>query len=105
AGRLSLTQDESLAILGAYGIPIIPTRFAASPTDAGTAADLLGYPAVVKLRDTAVPADRLPNSLAFDLHDRSHIVAPAELLSARALRHGGSGELVVQRDAGRGREV
>jgi acetyltransferase len=105
AGRLCFTQDESLAILGAYGIPIIPTRFAAGPTDAGTAADLLGYPAVVKLRDIAAPADRLPNSLAFDLHDRSHIVAAAELLSARALRHGGSGELVVQRDAGRGREV
>ena len=65
----ALTQDESLAILGAYGIPIVPTRFAAGPTDAGTAADLLGYPAVVKLRDIAAPADRPPGSLAFDLHD------------------------------------
>ncbi len=93
-GRLCFAQDESLAILGAYGIPTVPTRFAASPLDAGTAADLLGYPAVVKLRDTAAPADRLSNSLVFDLHDASHIVAAAELLSARALRHGGTGELV-----------
>jgi acetyltransferase len=105
AGRLCFTQDESLAILGAYGIPIVPTRFAASPPDAGTAADLLGYPAVVKLRDSAAPADRLSNSLVFDLHDASHIVAAARLLSARSLRHGGTGELLVQRDAGRGREV
>jgi acetyltransferase len=105
AGRLSFTQDEALAILSAYGIPTVPTRFAASPMDAGSAADLLGYPAVVKQRDTAAPADRLPGSLVFDLHDASHIVAAAPLLSARALRHGGTGELVVQRHAGRGREV
>jgi acetyltransferase len=105
AGRLCFAQDEALALLGAYGIPIVPTRFAASPLDTGSAADLLGYPAVVKLRDTAAPGERLPDSLVFDLHDASHIVAAARLLSARAERHGGTGELVVQRHAGRGREV
>ncbi len=102
---LALAQDEALSILGAYGIPTVPTRFAAGPSDAGVAAELLGYPAVVKLRDTAAPADRLPGSLVFDLHDASHIVAAAQLLAARGLRHGGTGELVVQRHAGRGREV
>ena len=105
AGRLSFTQDESLAVLAAYGIPTVPTRFAASPPDAGTAADLLGYPAVVKLRDTAAPADRGPGSLIFDLHDAPQITAAARLLSTRALREGGSGELLVQRHAGRGREL
>jgi acetyltransferase len=105
AGHLSFTQDEALAILGAYGIPTAPTRFAAGPQDAGTAADLLGYPAVVKQRDTAAPAERLPGSLIFDLHDAAHIAAAAQLLSLRAHRHGGSGELLVQRLAGRGREV
>jgi acetyltransferase len=105
AGRLHFTQDEALAILSAYGIPTVPTRFAANPPDASSAADLLGYPAVVKLRDTAAPADRLAGSVVFDLHDGSHIAAAARLLSGRALRHGGTGELVVQRDAGRGQEV
>ncbi len=105
AGRLSFNQDEALDVLAAYGIPPIPTRFAASPADAGPAADLLGYPAVVKLRDTAPPADRLPGSLVFDLHDAPQIVAASRLLSARAQRQGGSGELLVQRHAGRGREV
>jgi acetyltransferase len=105
AGRVCFTQDEALAILSAYGIPTVPTRFAASPADAGDAADLLGYPAVVKLRDHAAPVDRLSSSLIFDLHDASHVVAAARLLAARALRHGGTGELVVQRHAGRGREV
>ena len=105
AGQLSFTQDESLAILGAYGIPTVPTRYAASPEDAGSAADLLGYPAVVKLRDTVAPAARLPGSLMFDLHDAPQIVAAARLLTARSQRRGGTGELVVQRHAGRGREV
>jgi acetyltransferase len=105
AGRLSFTQDESLAILGGYGIPVVPTRFAASPADAGVAADLLGYPAVVKLRDTAAPASRLAGSLMFDLHDATQVTAAARLLAARAARRGGTGELVVQRHAGRGREV
>ncbi len=105
AGRLAFAQDEALAILGAYGIPTVPTRFVATPADAGAAADLLGYPAVVKLRDTAAPADRLPGSLVFDLQDASQIVAAARLLTMRGLRHGGTGELVVQLHAGRGREV
>jgi acetyltransferase len=105
SGRLSLTQDEALAILGAYGIPTVPTRFATNPQDAGVAAEMLGYPAVIKLRDTAAPADRLPRSLAFDLHDTTHIVAAARMLSDRALRNGGTGELLVQRHAGRGREM
>ncbi|MEA2776742.1 MAG: acetyltransferase [Acetobacteraceae bacterium] len=105
AGRLSFTQDESLAVLGAYGIPIVPTRFAASPMDAAAAADLLGYPAVVKLRTTAAPANRPRGSLVFDLHDHSQIAAAARLLSARAQRRSEAGELLVQRHAGRGREV
>ncbi len=105
AGRLSFNQDEALEILSAYGVQAIPTRFAATPEDAGIAADLLGYPAVVKLRDTAPPIDRLPGSLVFDLQDAPQIVAASHLLSARALRQRGSGELLVQRHAGRGREV
>lgn len=104
-GRLSLAQDDALAILGAYGIPIVPTRFAANPPDAADAAALLGYPAVVKLRETKAPADRARNGLVFDLQDAAQVAGASELLVARALRTGASTELLVQRDAGRGREV
>jgi acetyltransferase len=105
AGRLALTQDESLDVLAAYGIPTVPTRFAASPPDAADAAALLGFPAVVKLRDNAAPADRPPGSLVFDLHDVGQVVAAATLLCARARRRGMTGELLVQRYVGRAREV
>ena len=71
------------------------------------AADLLGYPAVVKLRDTAAPADRLPGSLVFDLHDASQLSRPPRNCCRRAGRAAtaGLGELLVQRHAGRGREL
>ena len=35
SGRLTLTQDEALDILSAYGIPIVPTRFAAGVAGCG----------------------------------------------------------------------
>ncbi len=105
AGRLTLTQDQALAVLGAYGIPTVPTRFAASPQDAAFAGDLLGYPAVVKLRDNAAPADRLPDSLMFDLNDAGQVVGACHLLAIRGQRSGRAGELLVQRQAGRAREV
>ena len=105
AGQLAFAQDESLAVLAAYGIPTIPTRFAASPADAAVAADMMGYPAVVKLRDAAAPTDRLPGSLVFDLHDGAHIAAAAQLLAAKAARRNDQATFLVQRHAGRGREV
>ncbi len=105
SGRLALAQDDSLDVLAAYGIPAVPTRFAASAADAGSAADLLGFPVVVKLHDTAPPQERPPGGLAFDLHDAESTVSVAELLAAGAQRRGGSGELLVQRQVGRAREL
>jgi acetyltransferase len=105
AGRLALTQDEALDILAAYGIPTVPTRFAASPPDAVAAAEMLGFPVVVKLRDSTAPIDRPPASLIFDLHDASQVAAAARLLSARAQRRDRTAELLVQRNVGRAREV
>ena len=105
SGRLSFMQDEVLAVLGAYGIPTVPTRFAAGAGDAVCAAALLGYPAVVKLRECVAPADRQPGGVVFDLHEAMQVTAAARLLGARAQRRGGTGALLVQRHAGRGREL
>jgi acetyltransferase len=105
AGRLVLTQDQALDVLGAYGIPTVPTRFAAGPRDAAAAASLLGYPAVVKLRDTAEPVARAAGGLVFDLHDAESVAAAGQLLAAQGTRRGGPGELLVQRQVGRAREM
>ncbi len=104
AGRLTLAQDEALDVLAAYGIPTVPTGLAIDPGDAAAAAAMLGYPAVVKLRETVSPAARLPGGLALDLHDARAVTAAGHMLAARA-RPPGTAALVVQRQVGRAREL
>src|SRR5271157_4217274 len=48
-GRSILTEFESKQVLAAYGIPVAKTIIAATPGDAVTAADEIGYPIVLKL--------------------------------------------------------
>jgi acetyltransferase len=100
SGRLTLTQDQALDILSAYGIPFVPTRVAASAQDAADAAGVLDFPAVVKQRDDTAPADRPPGGVVCDLRDAAQVTAAATLLSARQ-----PGELLVQRYVSQSREV
>ncbi len=99
AGRLTAMQDEALAVLCAYGIPGVPTRAVASPEDAEAAAMLLGLPAVVKLRQSVRPDERASGGLALDLHDVAEVAAAARMIFRRG------GELLVQRQAVRWREL
>jgi acetyltransferase len=105
-GRLSLMQDEALAVLSGYGIPIVPTRAVYTPDDAAAAAAMLGFPAAVKLRQDVAPCARHSGGLALDLHGPVETVAAARLLASHAERwrepHAG---LVVQRQVGRAREL
>jgi acetyltransferase len=100
-GRLALTQDESLDVLTAYGIPTVPTRIAWSAADAAAAADSVGYPVVLKLRDNARPGTRPQGGLMLDLMGEAHVTVAAQLLAARAPGR----PLLVQHQAGRAREL
>jgi acetyltransferase len=102
SGRLSAMQDEALAVLSAYGIPVVPTRTVASAEDAAAAAALLGFPAVVKLRQSVRPDERASGGLALDMHDRAEVVSAARRLTTAAE---GATELLVQRQAVRWREL
>ena len=104
-GRVALAQDETLDVLAAYGVPTVPTRFATGAPDAASAAAMLGYPAVVKLRELKPPADRAPGGLTFDLRGAQSVVAAGHLLLARAAKRAATGGLLVQRQVGRGREI
>ncbi|HEY3747675.1 MAG TPA: GNAT family N-acetyltransferase [Pseudonocardiaceae bacterium] len=44
----TLSDDESMRLLGCYGIDVVPFRHAATEADAAAAADDLGYPVAVK---------------------------------------------------------
>jgi len=48
-GRTLLSEVESKRLLGAYGIPTVETRLAASADEAVQHADAIGYPVVLKL--------------------------------------------------------
>jgi acetyltransferase len=102
AGRCATMQDEALAVLSAYGIPVVPTRAVASPADAAEAAALLGFPAVVKLRQSVRPDGRAAGGLALDLHDAAEVTTAARRLAAR---HADDPSLLVQRQAVRWREL
>lgn len=49
SGRTQLTQVESLDLLGAYGIEVVPGRVAASVDAAAHVAAEIGYPVVLKI--------------------------------------------------------
>jgi acetyltransferase len=104
AGRSTTMQDEALAVLSAYGIPVVPNRAVASPEDAAAAAQFLGFPAVVKLRQSVRSAARASGGLALDLHDEPEVIAAARLLSTRRT-DAADPWLLVQRQAVRWREL
>ncbi|HXT78649.1 MAG TPA: GNAT family N-acetyltransferase, partial [Acetobacteraceae bacterium] len=103
--RLSLMQDEALDVLAAYGIPIVPTRRIESPDDAAVAAALLGFPAVVKLRQAVPPQECARGGLALDLPDAVSCAVAARVVIVRT-RHEASADhtLLVQRQAARAEE-
>ncbi len=103
AGRLAAMQDEALAVLCAYGIPVVPSRAVVSPEDAAVAASLLGYPAVVKLRQNVRPDARASGGLALDLHGATEVVAAARRIAARDI--GDAPSLLVERQAVRWRQL
>ncbi len=49
ADRSLMSEAESKELLGAYGIPVVPTRVALSENDAVRIANDIGFPVVVKL--------------------------------------------------------
>src|SRR6185437_1047883 len=100
-----VSQDRALDVLSAYGIPCAATRVVASPEDAAEAAALLGYPVVIKQRTPLAPSDRAGGGLVFDLDEPEAVTAAARMLLARARRRSEDAALLVQRQAGRAREL
>jgi acetyltransferase len=95
-------------VLCAYGIPVVPNRVVTSPEDAATAAALLGFPAVVKLRQSVPPEERLSGGLVLDLRNAAEVSDAARLVAARRPRQAQDAadlSLLVQRQTVRWREL
>jgi acetyltransferase len=106
ANRLQLTEEDTLAVLAAYGVPTVPMRPAMTPDDAASAANLLGYPVVVKLRrsDGRLPGQR--DGIALDVMDAEDASRAARtLLTRQTDQPPDVPPLLVQRRVGRAREL
>jgi acetyltransferase len=100
-GRRDLFQDEALAVIEAYGIPVVPSRVARNVAEAEAAAIGLGYPVVLKWRRTE---KRGAPSVALDIRDREGLAAAIERMRRHPAAQG-EGAFLVQRQVARAREL
>jgi acetyltransferase len=83
AGRGMLDDEEARAVLAALGVPVVPTRIAASVDDAVAAARELGFPVVLKLRSPQVSHKSDVGGVALDLGSAEAVRAAALAMQGR----------------------
>jgi acetyltransferase len=107
-GRLELTDDEALAVLAAYGMPVVQGRAVRDATHAVAAAGALGFPVVLKLRSPDIRSKTEIGGVATGLRSAAALreAAAAMLEAARRLRPEARLDgFLVQRQVGRGLEL
>lgn len=90
AGREWLTEIESKAVLEAYAVPVVPTRFAADPDAAAAAARALPGPYALKIVSPEITHKSDVGGVALGLSDPEavHAAALAMQATVRAKRPG-----------------
>jgi acyl-CoA synthetase (NDP forming) len=79
-----LEPEEARALLEAYGLPVVPERFAETPDEAAAAAAELGFPVVVKT--AAAGAHKTESGgVALNLADEAEVRVAAERIGGRVL--------------------
>jgi acetyltransferase len=84
-GRYLLADPDTKAILEAYGIPVVPTRAAATPGDAVRAAREIGFPVAVKILSPDVAQKSDVGGVTLDLDSDEAVLAAAERMRRRLL--------------------
>lgn len=105
AGRVTLTEDEAASALNAYGIPTAPTRVAADPESAALAAEMLGFPAVLKIRSPDLPHKTAVGGVVLDLDGADAVRRAAAAMEGRVARRAPEARregFLVQRQIARG---
>jgi acetyltransferase len=82
-GRSMLTEPEAKTVLGAYGIPIVETRIAATPTEAAEVAADLGFPVALKLLSKDVTHKSDVGGVALDLESAYAVSGAAHTMLER----------------------
>ena len=103
-GRLSLLEDEALAVLGAYGIATLPVWRAATPARAAGAAVAVGFPVALKAHALLRHKSEVGGVL-LNLRDGASVAAAAAAMAEEVPRRAPGVALqgfLVQRQAPRG---
>jgi acetyltransferase len=82
-GRYLLADPDTKAILAAYGIPVVPTRAAATPQEAVRAAQEIGYPVAVKILSPDVAQKTDVGGVSLDLDSDEAVLAAAGRMRRR----------------------
>lgn len=84
ARTTTLSEAASKALLGAFGLPVLEERLAATPDEAATAADGLGFPVVAKLCGAGIAHKTERGLVRLGLGDAGAVRAAASDLLAAA---------------------
>jgi acetyl-CoA synthetase (ADP-forming) len=92
----TLSEAESKALLARHGVPVAGEALVTTPEEAAEAADLIGYPVVVKLCGAAIAHKTERGLVKLGLRDAGSVQATAaELLAAARPEDGDVGLLVA----------
>ncbi|HZI39959.1 MAG TPA: acetate--CoA ligase family protein [Acidimicrobiia bacterium] len=92
----TLSEAESKALLARHGVPVAGEALVTTPEEAAEAADLIGYPVVVKLCGAAIAHKTERGLVRLGLRDAASVQATAaELLAAARPEDGDVGLLVA----------
>lgn len=86
AGRRTINEFDAKRLLASYGIPVTREHRVATLTEAGTAADMLGYPVVLKAVSDDIAHKTELGLVAVNLKTAGELSAAFEQLSQRIAR-------------------
>lgn len=83
-GRSSLDEVQTKQLLAAYGIPVVPTRFAADTAEAVVVAQTLGYPVALKIVSPQIAHKSDAGGVALNLGSPAEVERAAAAMRASA---------------------
>jgi len=85
-GRNTLTELEAKEVLAAYGIPVVTTRMAATPREAGLLAEEIGGPVALKILSRQITHKSDVGGVRLALEGADAVAAAAEEMHAAVLK-------------------
>ena len=89
-GRKTLTELESKRVLEAYGLPSVPTEYAATADEAVVAAEKLAFPVVVKLHSESVTHKTDVQGVHLGIKDVAGVRLAFSEIKAAVQKHAGA---------------